>query len=515
MKNSSRTKKAFINTAMGIFNRFSNTIFSFALRTVFIYTLGIQYTGVSSVFTDILTMLSLSELGISTAIATALYKPLHEKDDKKIQKLMNFYKLAYRYIAIFIFCAGILLLPFLDNLITDVPDIKENIKVIFLLYITKTSASYLLIYKTTILDADQKQYIIKWYETGCTFFKYLIEIALLIIFKNFMLYLLLEVVLTITQNIIITKRAKNEYPNIFKKNNEKLEKGEIKKLFGDIKALSMYRISGSIGNSIDNILVSSFLGTSMVGILSNYTLIRKQLENIILQFFYSITPSLGNLVAEGNTEKQISIFNKVFYISFLIVNFCAVTMFIVFTPFIKFWIGDEYLLSYAISFVISFDFFLYVLLQAIASFRTANGLFVKGQYRPLITAILNIILSIILIRKMGIFGTILSTIICRLATQWYDPYILFKNVFKLSFRKFYSKYLKYIIIFISGSIISYSISSIINTNYEIINILINLLIGITVPNVIAILFTFRTEEFKNLVELVNKKLIKKLRRKNK
>ena len=210
MKNSSRTKKAFINTAMGIFNRFSNTIFSFALRTVFIYTLGIQYTGVSSVFTDILTMLSLSELGISTAIATALYKPLHEKDDKKIQKLMNFYKLAYRYIAIFIFCAGILLLPFLDNLITDVPDIKENIKVIFLLYITKTSASYLLIYKTTILDADQKQYIIKWYETGCTFFKYLIEIALLIIFKNFMLYLLLEVVLTITQNIIITKRAKNE-----------------------------------------------------------------------------------------------------------------------------------------------------------------------------------------------------------------------------------------------------------------------------------------------------------------
>ena len=157
----SRTAKTVLNTVSGILNRFCNTILSFVLRTVFIYTLGIQYTGVSSVFTDILTMLSLSELGISTAIATALYKPLHDKDNSKIRKLMKFYKNAYRYIAIFIFIVGILLLPFLKYLITDIPDIKENIYLIFIFYMMKTSISYLFVYKSTILNADQKQYVVR------------------------------------------------------------------------------------------------------------------------------------------------------------------------------------------------------------------------------------------------------------------------------------------------------------------------------------------------------------------
>lgn len=495
MENNSRTKKTIVNTSLGIFNRFCNTIFNFVLRTVFIYTLGIQYTGVSSVFTDILTILSLSELGISTAIATALYKPLNEKKHIKIKKLMNFYKLAYRYIAVFIFIVGIMLLPFLDKLVNEVPDIRENLKLIFFLYITKTASSYLLIYKTTILNADQKQYIVKGLETLCTFFRYLIEVVLLIIFHNFIIYLVLEIILTIIQNIIITRRAEKEYPTIFKNNKEKLEKKEIKKLFCDIKGLSMYRISGAIGNSIDNILVSSFLGATSVGILSNYTLIRRQLENIILQFFNSVTPSIGNLAAEGNLKKQIEVFNRIFYLSFIIVNFCSITMFVAFTPFIKLWIGEKYLLSDSICFVISFDFFLYVLLQAIASFRNANGLFIKGQYRPLITAILNVILSLILIKKMGIFGTILATILCRLITQWYDPFILYYEVFKQPFKQFYFKYLKYIIIYILGAFTSYSLSMHISTNNLLINLIINLAIGSIISNFTVIIFTFRSREF--------------------
>lgn len=505
-ENSSRTKKTLVNTISGIINRFGKAILDFILRSVFIYTLGIQYTGVSSVFTDILTMLSLSELGISTAIATALYKPLHDKDNEKMQRLMNFYKSAYRYIAFFIIIIGVILVPFLDKIVTNVPDIKENIKIIFIFYIIKTAFSYLLIYKTTILRADQKQYIIANKELLCFVIRYVIEIVFLILTKNFMIYLIVEIVATIIQNYIITQKAVKQYPEVFEKNNNRLTKTEKKKLFKDIKGLSMYQISATIGNSIDNVLISGFIGTDLVGIVSSYTLIRKQIELILKQFFNAVIPSIGNLAAEENVDKQFMIFNRLFYISFFMVNFCSVSMFVIFNPFITAWLGKNYILSEQIVFVIAFDSFLYILLQAVASFRNANGLFVKGQFRPLCTAVINVILSIVLIKQLGIFGTILATIIARLITQWYDPYILFKSVFNKKFIYFYLKYLSYILIFGISCCITYMVGNIYNAENIILNILYKSICCLIIPNLIVIICTFRTSEFSFVIRTIKDKI---------
>lgn len=505
---SSRTKKTIINAGASIFNRICFTLLNFALRTVFIFTLGIQYTGVSSVFTDILTMLSLSELGVGTAIATALYTPLRENDEVKIRKLMRFYKKAYRIIAVFIFVVGLLLLPFLDVLIKDAPDISENLHVIFIFYILKTSLSYLLIYKTTLLNADQKQYVVKGTETVCLVVRYAVEAIALIIFKQFMIYLVIEIVATVLQNVIVTRRADKEYPYAFEKSDERLEKTEVKGLFKDIKGLTMYKVSASIGNSIDNILVSSLISTTVVGFLSNYTLIRKQIEIMVKQVFTSLTPSVGNLAAEGDNQKQLQVFNRVFYLSFVFVNFCAVCMFILFNPFIKLWLGEKYLLSIDIAFIIAFDFFLYILLQAIASFRTANGLFVKGQYRPLVTAVLNIILSVILIKKYGIFGTIFATVICRLVTQWYDPYILYKYIYKIEFRKFYLKYLAYIGLFLSGCGLTYLVANLCVFESSLLTLIYRLGCCVIIPNVWILIWTFWTPEFKYALGMLKRKKVR-------
>ena len=277
----------------------------------------------------------------------------------------------------------------------------------------------------------------------------------------------------------------------------------------------MYKISGSIGNSIDSLLISSFIGVSAAGLLANYTLISQQIQKLILQFLNSTTASIGNLRAENNNEKQLVVFNRLFYISFFIINFCSTCLFVLFNPFITLWIGKKYLLSIEIAFVIAFDSFLYILLQAIVPFRTANGIFVKGQYRPLITSILNIILSIILIRKLGIFGTILATIICRLITQWYDPYILFKYVFNASFLKFYIRYLLYIFIFLTSSAITYFCTSLIAIPNCIVNFIVKCAICCIIPNVCAIIFTFNTKEYRFCINFFNTKIkgiLKKYRR---
>ena len=503
--NSSRSKKTAVNTIVGIVNKFGIAILNFVMRSVFIYTLGIQYTGVSSVFSDILTMLSLSELGISTAIATALYRPLHDKNHERIQKLMKFYKVAYRYIALFIFVVGICLVPFLDKLVTNVPDIKENIKLIFVCYIIKTAVSYLLIYKTTILNADQKQYMVVSRELICNIVRYIVEIIVLFITKNFMTYLVIEIIAMIIQNFIITRKAVKEYPYAFEKTDNKLSKEEKIGLFKNIKGLSMYQISASIGNSIDNVLISSFIGTSMAGILSSYVLIRKQIELILKQFFSAVTPSVGNLAAENNEERQFVIFNRIFYISFFVINFCAVSMFIIFNPFISIWLGQQYTLGQEIAFVIAFDSFLYILLQAIASFRNANGLFVKGQYRPLVMAVLNVILSIILIQKIGIFGTILATVICRLVTQWYDPFLLFKHVFKKSFAKFYLKYWCYIAMFFASCGITYFAANCFDIKNGILDLVYKAVCCLVLPNLLVCICTFKTAEFAYIVDTLKSK----------
>ncbi|MBR3016473.1 MAG: hypothetical protein IKH57_05260 [Clostridia bacterium] len=510
---SSRIKKTLVNTMFSIASQMLTIVLSFVLRTAFIKILGNQYTGVASVFTTVLMMLSLSELGFSTAVATALYRPLRENNQALIQQLMDFYKTAYRLVALFIFVVGTCLIPFLPYFIKDVPDIKENITVIYMLYIIRTSVSYLMIYKTTLLRADQKLFVVKKIEMLCEIVRYSAEIIVLIVFRAYMIYLVVEIFATILQNYIVTRRAEKEYPHAFDKPEKKLPRESIASLLKDVKGLSMYKISATVGNSIDTMLISSYINTSTVALVGNYTHIKSQIQKVLMQFFIAVVPSVGNLAVEKNAKAQQNVFNRLFYISFLTVNFCSVSMYVLFSPFLKVWLGEKYLLGQHIAFIIAFDFFLYILLQAIASFRTANGLFVKGQYRPLITAIINIILSIILIQRYGIFGTILATVIARLLTQWYDPYLLFKHIFKESFDKFYVKYWVYIVLFVSGALITQFVAEKIAFPNLLLNLVLSAVVCTVIPNCWVLLWTHRTKEFAYVKNMAVKVVQRKKRKK--
>ena len=205
------SKSRVVNSAVNTIFNFSVKLFDFGikfvLRTVFIYTLGMQYVGVSGLFTDILSVLSFVELGIGSAITYALYKPLAENDEEKLGKLMHFYKWAYRIVALVILICGLLVVPFLSKIVTNVPDIKESITIIYILYLSNTVCSYLLIYRSTILSASQKQYEISKISICISMIKCTIESILLVVFKNFIFYLLLEILFSVSQNIWISRKA--------------------------------------------------------------------------------------------------------------------------------------------------------------------------------------------------------------------------------------------------------------------------------------------------------------------
>lgn len=498
-----RTKNTVINTLAGLITRFSLIITSFILRTVFIYTLGIQYVGVSSLFTDILSILSFTELGISSAISHALYKPIAEKDDKKIASIMNFYRTAYRIIAIVIFSLGLIVLPFLDIFVTDVPNINESIILLFLLYLFKTAVSYLLIYKSTLLVATQKKYLVSKIEVIVNIIKVFIEIVVLMVFKQFVFYLVIEIVASIVQNIIISKRADKENKNLDLYQEEKISKIEFKNLLTDIKGLAMFQMSSSIGNGIDSLVISTFISTTVVGLLSNYTLIKNQIYSMLNQFYNAIVPSIGNLAVEETTEKQHITFKNLYFLNYWITLFCSISFLILIDPFITIWIGKNYKLSMLLVIIISFDFFLDMQLKPIASFRTANGLFKQGQYRPLITTVLNVILSLFLVKDYGMVGVIGATILCRLATQWYDPWLLYKLIFKQSFMKFYKIFLKNIIIFFLAAYLTIFSTSLININNLFFDFSVRILACLVIPNLLIILFYRNTNEMKFIIRTLS------------
>ena len=208
----SRLMNSTINMVYSFGVKLASFLSGFVLRTVFIRVLGMEYAGVSGLFTDVLMVLSFAELGISTAMTYALYKPIAEQDKDKIQKLMHFYKWAYRFVAGSVLGLGLVFVPFIHLIITDVPDITESITLIYILYLLNTSVSYLLVYKSTMLTASQKNYEISKITIKISIIRCLIGCALLIGFKNFIVYLLMEIGVAVVQNILIGKKAEKLFP---------------------------------------------------------------------------------------------------------------------------------------------------------------------------------------------------------------------------------------------------------------------------------------------------------------
>ncbi|MBR6271422.1 MAG: teichoic acid transporter, partial [Lachnospiraceae bacterium] len=281
----SRTKNTILNAIGGVAVRIVTLLTMFITRTVFIKVLGMQYAGVSGVFTDVLTMLSFAELGIGQAITYALYKPIATGDERQIAKLMNVYKRIYTVIAIIVLSIGTALIPFLRYIIKEVPDVVEDIRLIYVFYLLSTASSYLLIYKSTFLTAAQKDYIVSRVKVLFTVIKAAVECVLLIVFRNFLIYLGFSVVANLLQNYILAKITEKHYPVIKERNAEKLEPSERKKLINDVRALALYKVSGTVLNGTDSVITSSILGTVYVGILGNYNLISNNVYLFVMQIF--------------------------------------------------------------------------------------------------------------------------------------------------------------------------------------------------------------------------------------
>lgn len=497
-----RTKSAIINMGMSFLNQFTSLILSFISRTIFIRVLGVELLGVNGLFTDILGLLSMADLGFNTAMVYSFYKPIAEKDNKKIAALINFYKRIYMIIAITITIIGVGLTPFI-HLIVKTSKAIPMLRIYYLFALASVVISYLFVYKTSIITADQKNYIVTKITIVINFFKTLIQIITLVIFKNYIFYLAINLIANFLNNYIASKKAVELYPYI--NENIDLVKEEKKSIFENIKSIFLYKLSSLLLNATDNTLISVIVGTITVGLYSNYLLITTKVLSIIQLVFGALTASIGNLVIKENSEKRYEIFRATQTISFIICGIIVTSFSLLVNDFIRIWLGSNFIFDNIVVLAITINMYLACVLQPLWTYREATGLYVKTKYIMLIAAIVNLVFSVILGKVMGLSGILFASAIARLSTYfWYEPLLLFREYFKKSVVKFYIP----IIINIFIMMLTFSIMDIIFSNY-IVDSWLTLIVKVSMcgifTSIIFILAYFKSEGLKVILSKIKKK----------
>lgn len=467
-------------------------------RVFFLHYLNQTYLGLNGLFTNVLTMLSLVELGVGPAMAYSLYKPLADHDVERLKSHMAFYKKAYVTIGLAIAALGLAFLPFYTVFMDEVPDIP-HLNTIYLLFVANTVVSYFYSYKRSLIICDQKKYIETAVHYGAYFLLNVVQIIFLALTKNYVVFLMLQVLSTWLENFILARKADKLYPFLREKNVRPMDKTDSQVIFRNVAAMSMHKVGAVVVNSTDNILISKLIGLASAGLYSNYYTIIHPLQTITNQIFESIVASVGNLTAtvkDGNVEHLMETFYDVFFFAFWIFTFCSICLLNLLHPFIEFmWLRNRgWLLDNATLYVLVLNFYLYGMRRPVLTFRDATGAFWNDRFKPIFESIINLVASILLAKPFGIAGIFLGTLVSTVTTSlWVEPMVLYHNVFYAHMRKYFARFFSYTAVGLVICVITTWLCS--HVGYSLISILPRALICLTVPNLLLLVVFYRTKEF--------------------
>ena len=496
-----KKKNAIRNGIWGYLSKLSNMFLPFIFRTILIYYLGDKYLGLNSLFTSILQVLNLSELGVGAAIVYSMYKPIASNDKRKINSLLNLYKKTYRIIGLFILVVGGIFTPFITFFIKSGYPSDINIYLVYIGFLINTVISYELFgYRISLLSAFQRNDIESKINLIANLFLYLVSTILIIIFKNYYFYIIVLNLSTILNNVLIYYSTKKYFGDYYCEG--KVSLSEKKQIKNNVLAIFCHKIGGTILNSSDNIIISKFLGLTILAVYNNYYYIMNSVSNLIGVLFVGLTGGLGNSFETDSIEKNREYFFKILFFNFYITLICTTCLACLYQDFIKLWLGDKYLLQFSLMLLICIYFYVHTIRRTIIVFRDAAGMWWGNRFQPVVSAILNLILNIILVRYIGLYGIVISTIIAMVIIDipW-ETIVFFKNKMKLSSLVYFKKLILYSIILVLNVSIALFISNFLNLGL-IVNLFIKLVISFCVSNILVITLFYKTSEFKYFKEMI-------------
>ncbi len=506
----SRVDKVAKNMKVAVLCQAITALESFILRSVFVACLDEVYLGLNGLFADILSMLSLAELGFGTSIIFSLYKPLANNDTEKIKSLMRLYRNIYIIVGTFVLVAGVSLAPRLDLFLNEIPDIP-HLKLIYVLNVVNSAASYFFIYKASLLFADQKKYVELIITTSIKFVGVIVQIVLLAVTKDYIIYMVTTIITTLVQNICISVNTDKRYPYLKEKNVRPLEKEDKITLRQNVGAMVFHKFGDVAIFSTDSILTAKLVSVTAVGLYSNYMLIRKAIILVVQVMFNGITPGMGNLSACEGEEKRKEAFEKIYFFSAWIFGFVSICLAELYNPFITVWLGKRFIFPRGVVLLIVLSFYLYCMRMPLGSVKEAMGLFKQDKYKPIAEVVFNIIFSIVFAKEMGIAGVVLGTVISTLLVPfWIEPLVVYRCGFKKSVFGFFVRFGVYTLITLAVWQLTRFLCSL--TADGLLGLVIKIIICAVVPNVAFALIYCKTKEFAYLKGVVFSALKKVFRR---
>ncbi|MFS0638295.1 oligosaccharide flippase family protein [Mesobacillus foraminis] len=493
-----RTSNSLKNISIGIISQIIIVLLGFISRKVFLDSLGIEYLGIDGLLTNVIAIMALVESGIGMSIVYNLYKPLANNDKSKVIALIQLYKKVYGILAIIILVISIIIFPLLEYIMKDAGSIS-NVSLIYFLFIAKNAVSYLNAHKWSLINADQKGYVLAKMNLIFQVITTIAKISVLLSTQNYILYLIIELIIYVVQNLVNGKIVNKRYPYINTREKYSIDKNTRENLVKNVKAMFLHNIGGFLVFGTDNILIASFINVATVGLYSNYTMIINQLSAFIRPILGGFGASIGNLIATESDEKNYSIFKVVYLVNFWIISLSVIFLYNLLEPFISWWLGKEFLLDKIVFIIILVNFYLTGMRTAIATFKDKAGLFVQDRYISLFEGAINLIASLVLVKYFGLSGILMGTAISTITTIfWTQPCIVYKNVFKRNVLSYFLKYGFFAVLtFITGWGTTY-ICNVVLIESTLISLVVKGFICLVLPSAFYVLIFYRSNEFQYL-----------------
>ena len=490
----------------GLTSRIVTIILQFVTKTLFIRYLGSECVGLDSLFASILSALNITELGLSTSIVFSMYKPIAEDDSKTICALMNLYRKCYYAIGTFILIAGLVILPFVPKIIKGSVPYGLNIYILYLINLGSSVSTYFLFsYRSCLLSAHQRGDIKNRTGIIISILQYGTQILFLYLFKNYYVYVVIKPLYDIISNLTVAYIATKKYPQYRPIGN--VEQGLLHSIISKVKAMLLYKVGGILSNSFDSIVLSAFGGLLQLGLLNNYLFILNTVRSVIGIFCGSLTAGIGNALYVDRKEKIYNLFQTLDFIQYWISVFCACCILCLAQPFISMWIGEDKLLPTEVLICCVVYFAVFTLQDIVNVFRDAFGIWDKDRFRPIISGLFNLFLNLILVKKFGTCGVLLSTIIAEVVFSFgWATIVLFKYCFIMNPLSYYLYKIRNMLLGTGVCVLSFYVCQCVSAS-GIAEILIKLLICLLFPNITLIVVfrrsTHYTEAKAILVRCIN------------
>ena len=465
----------------------------FFSRTAIIYMLSNEYVGLSGLFSNVLMILSLAELGIGEAIVFSLYSPIAKNEISKIKSIMRFYKRIYIGVGGFVLAAGLLMTPFIDFFIKEKPDIP-NLHLIYILYVVNTAVSYFFSYKSAYVSARQNNYIVALNNGICEILMVIVQVLILVMSRNYIGFMLVGILFVLIQNISITRIADKRYPYLKEKDVIDLPRD----IFAEIKKNTLAMVFHKIGTIIvfatDYLIISKFIGLVISGIYANYTMIVNAVTVFISKFFTAISASVGNLAALEDVETQEKALKRVFFINFWLYSFACCCLFNLLNPFINdIWVKKDTVFGTGVVLLIVMKTYFTGMRSSAQTFKNAKGLYWYNKYMPIYESLINLL------------GTIVSTVT---TCAWIEPYVLYKYGFHKSVMPYYQNYLKLSLVFFAILGVCYVAVSLV-PGHSFTAFLIKLVISVILPNILLYIIFRKSDEFAFLKRTIKERFLRR------